>query len=63
MKSPEMAQEVEQQAQTIAAKAGDVDVVVDFDRRKKRVISMVLSSFKNERENGGLARAMGEAGF
>ena len=63
MKSQDMGQAVKVYADNIAAYAGDVEVVVDYDRRKKRVISMVLSSFSNERKTGGLARAMSKAGY
>lgn len=63
MKSQEMGEAMKDQADKIAVNAGDVQVVVDYDRRKKRVIAMVLSSFDNERRTGGLARATGEAGL
>jgi hypothetical protein len=61
MKSKEMGNAMKGYADKIASRAGDVQVVVDYERRQKRVISMVLSSFANERRTGGLARAMGEA--
>ena len=63
LKSPEMGAAMKEQADKIAANAGDVTVVVDYTRRRTRVVAKVLSTLENERKTGGLARAMGKAGM
>jgi hypothetical protein len=62
MKSPELASVLESVAQDVAGAAGDgYAVVVEYDRRTSRVISMVTDSdgFGREIATGNLARAVG----
>lgn len=60
MKSAELADVLRSVADEIAAEAGgDAHTVVEYDRRKSRVISMVLSDdFGREIATGALARAV-----
>lgn len=61
LKSDDLAYFLRQVADEVSASAGDgYRVVVDFDRRKSRVISMVLGDdFGREVVTGNLARAVG----
>jgi hypothetical protein len=63
LKSPLLGAELESIAQQIAtAGGGGYEVVVDYGRRKSRVISMVLSDdFRREFRTGDLARAVSQA--
>jgi hypothetical protein len=60
MKSSDLASVLQEQANRVSSLAGgDYDVVVDYDRRNSRVISMVLDQTKKEYATGALARAVG----
>lgn len=62
MKSTDLASVLEDVAQDVASTAGDgYAVVVEYDRRTSRVISMVTDSdgFGREIATGNLARAVG----
>lgn len=60
MKSNDLAKILEEQAQRVSfAAGGGYDVVVEYNRRSSRVISMVLDQTKNEYATGALARAVG----
>ena len=61
MKSDDLGKVLKEVAEKVASNAGGgYDVVVDYDRRTSRVISMVLSDdFGREAATGELARAAG----
>jgi hypothetical protein len=61
MKSDDLGKVLQKVASTLASNAGgSYEVVVDYDRRKSRVISMVTSDdFGAEARDGSLARAAG----
>jgi hypothetical protein len=60
MKSSDLADVLEDQANRIARIAGGgYETEVAFERRKSRVISMVLDNSKKEYATGALARAVG----
>jgi hypothetical protein len=60
MKSAELAGVLASVADEVATAAGgDASVVVEYDRRKSRVIAMVVSNdFGHEMATGALARAV-----
>jgi len=60
MKSDDLAKVLESEANRISRIAGGgYEVEVAFERRKSRVISMVLDNTKKEYATGALARAVG----
>jgi hypothetical protein len=62
LKSPLLAQELQTIAQKVAsAGGGGYEVVVEYNRRSSRVISMVMSDdFQREFRKGDLARAVSQ---
>jgi hypothetical protein len=60
MKSSDLGKVLEEQAKRIdRAAGGGYEIQVAYERRKSRVISMVLDNTKKEYATGALARAVG----